>query len=82
MPTRPHTKALRARLRETAGDALRRAGIPFTEHNFGAMLIVADEWVYWPGVLRWRTRSGPRGRKTEGTGVHSLIRRVLESRGS
>lgn len=78
MPARPVTKAIRARMRETACDALTRAGIPFEERNFGAMLIVAQDWIYWPGVLRWRARTGERGRRFEGTGVYALIRKIQE----
>lgn len=54
----------------------------FEERNYGAMLIVEREWIYWPGVLRWRSRHGGRGRGFEGTGVSSLIRRIKGDRGN
>lgn len=44
------------------GDApyfLRAAGIPFTEHNGGAHLIIESHLGYtdfWPGTGKWRTR--------------------------
>jgi hypothetical protein len=73
---RPATVELRDRLRSSARAALQAAGIPFQEANGGAMFIVADVWILWPGVLRWRARHGERNKKNEGTGVPLLIKRV------
>jgi len=47
------------------GDApyfLRAAGIPFTEHNKGAHLILDTKIGFidfWPGTSKWKTRAYP-----------------------
>ena len=60
-------------MRDRARDQLRAAGISFQEANHGAMFIVADAWIFWPGVWRWRGRYD---KAIEGTGVKTLISRI------
>jgi hypothetical protein len=65
----------RAKRRVTGAQALTEAGVPFTVHNGGAHLIVADRYDFWPGTGRWSHRDSPRS----GRGVDSLLRNVKAS---
>lgn len=50
----------RARRRENAPELLKQAGIPFTEHNNGAHLILDTHLGFvdfWPGTTKWKTRN-------------------------
>lgn len=63
----------RAQRRENAPELLTKAGIPFTEHNNGAHLILDTHQGFidfWPGTSKWKTRS-PFG--INGYGVSNLL---------
>ncbi len=68
-------KAKRARNRDMAQAELRRRGIPFTVHNDGAHLVVAERYDFWPGTGLWRAR----GDRTATRGIRKLIRRIQET---
>lgn len=68
-------KARRASHRETSPAMLEEAGIPFSERNNGAHLIVEGKDCFidfWPGTGRWKARTG-----TAGFGVRNLIKHIL-----
>jgi hypothetical protein len=70
------SRARRAFHRTKSPLMLAAAGIPFTSHNEGAHLIVADEWHFWPGTGRWNHRGPPFER---GRGVDELINRIKDT---
>lgn len=52
----------RTQRRENAPDFLRTSGIPFTEHNNGAHLVLDTHLGFvdfWPGTTKWKTRTFP-----------------------
>lgn len=70
-----HSKAKRASNRENSQKFLIEAGIPFTEKNDGAHLIVEGHSCFidfWPGTGRWNSRDG-----SKGFGVRNLIQHIL-----
>lgn len=69
----------RANNREFSTQLLTDKGIPFTSHNAGVHLIVAEKWNFWPGTGLWAERKGKPGRPPrEGRGVHKLIHLIEE----
>lgn len=63
----------RASNREQSAARLRSEGIPFTEHNNGAHLVVEGVTGFidfWPGTGKWKTRDFP---PVNGFGVRGLI---------
>lgn len=73
---RTESQAKRARNREYGAEALRAAGIGFEVKNFGAHLIVAGHVDYYPGTGLWTDRTVRNGRKTEGRGIHNLLKHL------
>jgi len=69
------SKDKRATNRAKAVATLQEKGIIFTEHNYGAHLIVEgrDCYIdYWPGTGKWNMRSGKRG-----FGLNNLLKEIL-----
>lgn len=63
----------RTQRRENAPEILRMVGIPFTEHNNGAHLILDTHLGFvdfWPGTTKWKTRTFP---EHAGYGVTKLL---------
>lgn len=70
---REHSQQKRARNREDSARVLTSKGVPFTQHNAGAHLVVTvGEQVvdFWPGTGKWITRGKAR---FEGRGVFRLL---------
>lgn len=52
----------RTQRRTSAPEYLHSAGVPFTEHNDGAHLILDTHLGFvdfWPGTTKWKTRTFP-----------------------
>lgn len=53
-------------------DILSRSGIPFSTHNGGVHLVVAERWDYWPSTGLFIDRQT----KKSGRGIFNLLRIV------
>lgn len=69
----------RAHNREESTRILKECGINFSEHNFGAHLIVYGKYAtfdFWPGTGKWVRRPT----KIYKRGVATLIKEVLQGK--
>ena len=69
-------QSARQQRREDAPYFLRAAGIPFTEHNNGAHLILDTHQGFidfWPGTSKWKTRNHI---SVEGYGITKLLQLI------
>jgi hypothetical protein len=76
---RARQQAKRAQNTEDSTRMLTERGVPFTSHNAGAHLIVAQRWDFWPGTGLFNERRGRAGHpKRTGRGVRNLLKLIEE----